>query len=186
MTNELWKQIWGEAIFLYKNTQDFHPYLPATMYDEFVNQQRRYKDYNSDVTELLLEHLNKPYYLDENGWFKDTDDMLNQMKQTPCDYHPYTTKQYINHIQQSYVSVILTELLHQKKVDHKCMRNVLDGQWCVKKNRKRLYGKNLVCYIRGEWDNMELDIEKEVNRKYNDVNNVQSEQLFDNEDDLMF
>ena len=38
----------------------------------------------------------------------------------------------------------------------------------------------------GEWDNMELDIEKEVNRKYNDVNNVQSEQLFDNEDDLMF
>jgi hypothetical protein len=66
------------------------------------------------------------------------------------------------------------------------MRNVLDGQWCVKKNRKRLYGKNLVCYIRGEWDNMELDIEKEVNRKYNDVNNVQSEQLFDNEDDLMF
>ena len=186
LTNELWEQIWGEATYIYKNTTDFHPYLSATMFDDFVNQQRLYKDYNSDVMELLLEYLNKPYYLDENGWFKDKDDMLQQMQQISCDYHPHTTKQYINHIQQSYVSVILTELLHQKKVDHKCMRNVLDGQWCVKKNRKRMYGKNLVCYIRGEWDDMELDIEKEINRKYNDVNDGQSEQLFDNEDGLMF
>lgn len=186
LTNELWEQIWGEAIYLYKNTPDFNPYLPATMYDEFVNQQRIYKDYNSDVTELLLEYLNRPYYLDDNGWFEDTDDMLKQMKNIPNESYPNTTKQYINHIQQSYVSVILTELLHQKKVDHKCMRNVLDGQWCVKKNRKRMYGKNLVCYIRGEWDDMELDIEKEINRKYNDVNDGQSEQLFDNEDGLMF
>lgn len=186
LTNELWEQIWGESVHLYKNTTNFRPYLPAAMYDDFVNQQKRYKDYNSDITELLLEYLNRPYYLDKNGWFKDTDDMLKQMQQISGDYHPNTTKQYINHIQQSYVSVIMTELLHQKKVDHKCMRNILDGQWCVKRNRKRLYGKNLVCYIRGEWDNMELDIEKEVNRKYNDVNNVQSEQLFDNEDDLMF
>lgn len=36
------------------------------------------------------------------------------------------------------------------------------------------------------WDDMELDIEKEINCKYNDVNDEQSEQLFDHEDGLMF
>ena len=35
------------------------------------------------------------------------------------------------------------------------MRNVLDGEWCVKKKRCRIGGVNSYFYIRGNW----IDIE---------------------------
>jgi hypothetical protein len=92
--------------------------------------------------------------------------MIAQMKGTKTDFSADTPLQYINHIPQSYVTKICTELLHQKKVDHNCLRNVLDGKWCVKKNKCRIGGQNLKFYIRGIWRDMENDIHQKENRIY--------------------
>ena len=156
LTPELWGQIWSECVYIYKTTPDFCPYLSPELYDDFVEQQRQYKNYNSDETELLIEYLNKPYYLDKDGNFKDVDDMINQMKGTTTTPNG-TSLQYINHIPQSYVSKIYTDILKQKRIDHNCMRNVLDGNWCVKKNKCRIGRQNLMFYIRGVWKSMEDD-----------------------------
>lgn len=164
LTPELWEQIWSECVHIYKTSPNFCPYLSTSMYDVFIEQQRQYKDYNSDVSDLLLEYLDKPYYLNENGNFRDQDDMINQMKNIQSEYPVGTTLQYINHIPQSYVTKICTELLHQKKVDHNCMRNVLDGKWCVKKNKCRIGGLNLKFYIRGIWKDMEQDLHERENK----------------------
>ena len=182
LTDEYWEQIWGEAIYLYKNNPKFNPYISSAMYDEFNKHQKQYKDYNSDVSELLLEYLNKPYYLDENGLFADVDDMLKQMKGVEQTYRSNTSKQYINHIQNSYVSKIYTDILHQKKIDHNCMRNVLDGEWCVKKRRSRIAKQNLFFYIRGKWVDIENDIVEVVKKEYNDVESSESISNFNVED----
>jgi predicted P-loop ATPase len=166
LTSELWEQIWSECVDIYKNTSNFCSYLPAAMYDEFMKQQRQYKEYNSDVAELLLEYLDKPYHLNENGHFEDQNDMIEQMKGAKTEYATETTLQYINHIPQSYVTKICTELLFQKKVDHNCMRNVLDNKWCVKKNKCRIGGQNLKFYIRGKWIDIERDIHKKEAKVY--------------------
>lgn len=166
LTDDLWEQIWGECVYIYKNTPNFCSYLSPAMYDEFMKQQRQYKEYNSDVADLLLEYLDKPYYLNANGQFEDQNDMIAQMKGTKTDFSADTPLQYINHIPQSYVTKICTELLHQKKVDHNCLRNVLDGKWCVKKNKCRIGGQNLKFYIRGKWRDMENDIHQKENRIY--------------------
>ena len=184
LTDELWEQIWGESVYIYKNTPNFNPYLPTSLYDEFSKHQKQYKDYNSDITELLLEKLNKPYYLDENGNFENVDDMIKQMKGIDQTYRTNTSKQYINHLQYSYVSTICTELLHQKKIDHNCMRNVLDGEWCVKKKRCRIGGVNSYFYVRGNWVDMENDIIDDVIKVYDEnqsslsIDNLNVEDLF--------
>ena len=174
LTDELWEQIWGETVHIYKNCSKFNPYISSAMFDEFNKQQREYKDYNLDVTELLLEYLDKPYYLDENGNFADVDDMLKQMKGIEQTYRSNTTKQHINHIQNSYVSSIYTNILHQKKIDHNCMRNVLDGKWCVKKKRCRIGGVNSYFYIRGNWIDIENDNVDAIVMEFNETQSIQS------------
>ena len=174
LTDELWEQIWGETVHIYKNCSKFNPYISSAMFDEFNKQQREFKDYNLDVTELLLEYLDKPYYLDENGNFADVDDMLKQMKGIEQTYRSNTTKQHINHIQNSYVSSIYTNILHQKKIDHNCMRNVLDGKWCVKKKRCRIGGVNSYFYIRGSWIDIENDNVDAIVMEFNETQSIQS------------
>ena len=168
LTPELWDQIWGECVHIYKTTPDFFPYLSTSSYDDFKEHQRQFKDTNSDVTELLLEYLNKPYYLDKDGFFEDVNDMLNQMKngRESCTRKLQTSVQYLNHIPQSYVSSILTEILKQKRVDHNCYRYSLDGKWCVKKNKCRIGNRNLVFYIRGEWEDINMDTVQKVKWGY--------------------
>ena len=174
LTQELWSQIWSECVHIYKTTPNFCPYLSTSMYDKFIEEQRQYKDYNSDLSDLLLEYLDKPYYLNDKGMFRDQDDMINQMKNLQTERSENTTLQYINHIPQSYVSKIYTDILHQKKVDHNCMRNVLDGKWCVKKNKCRIGGLNLKFYIRGVWKDVESDSYERKNKIYLDSQNHSS------------
>lgn len=170
LTPELWKQIYGECVHIYKTTPDFCPYLSVSSYQEFNEHQKQYKDYNSGITDLLLEYLNKPYYLDKNGSFEDVNDMLNQMKngRESCGRRFQKSIQYLNHIPQSYVSIIVTELLKQKRVDHNCLRYSLDGKWCVKKNKCRIGDKNLKFYIRGEWNDINNDTVQTVSWVYDD------------------
>lgn len=177
LNDDLWEQIWGEATYIYKNDPKFNPYISSLMYEDFIEHQRQFKKYDSDMTELLLEYLNKPYVLDENGNFASVDDMLKQMKGVEQTYRSNTSLQYLNHIQNSYVSKIWIELLHQKKIDHNCLRNVLDGLWCVKKNRCRIGGVNSYFYIRGKWKDIENDI---IEREFKLYDNTQSCQSVDN------
>lgn len=174
LTDELWEQIWGEAIHIYKTTQNFCPYIPSSMYDQFSIEQRKYKNYDNDITERLLEYLNKPYYLDKNGNFEDVDDMLRQIKGIESTYRSNTTKQYINHLPHSYVSSICTDILHQKRIDHNCMRVALDGKWCVQQKRRRIGGLNTYFYIRGEWVDIKSDTVNERNMIYTDIQSSQS------------
>jgi hypothetical protein len=55
------------------------------------------------------------------------------------------------------------------------MRNVLDGNWCVKKNKCRIGGQNLRFYIRGVWKSMEDDTVDRVFWNYTD----QSDKMID-------
>ena len=96
--------------------------------------------------------------------------MLNQMKngREVCRQMYQKSLQYLNHIPQSYVSSILTDILKQKRVDHNCLRYSLDGKWCVKKNRCRIGDSNLKFYIRGEWENLNEDTVNRVTWVYDD------------------
>lgn len=176
LTDELWENIWSEATYIYKNDPKFNPYISSAMYEDFINHQKQFKKYDSDMTELLIEYLDKPYYLDEKGNFASVDDMLKQMKGVEQTYRSNTSLQYLNHIQYSYVSKIYIDLLHQKKCDHNCLRNVLDGQWCLKKNRCRIGGVNSYFYIRGKWQDIEND---NIEREFKVYENTQSSQSID-------
>ena len=187
LTPELWDQIWGECVHIYKTTPGFYPYLSTSSYDDFWEHQRQYKDTNSDITDLLLEYLNKPYYLNKDGFFDDINDMLNQMKngRESCSRMYQKSLQYLNHIPQSYVSSILTDILKQKRVDHNCLRYSLDGKWCVKKNRCRIGDTNLKFYIRGEWGDINEDSVQKVKWVYEKGCNGDVSYYSDNENFIL-
>lgn len=155
----LWEQIWSEAYHIYQNTPNFSPYLPSKFYPDFIEYQRSFKKHDSDLVENITEYLNRPYYLnDETKMFDSVEDMISQMRNgRDIGFGPHKTLQYLNHIPKSYVSRIITDILHKSRADHNSLRNVLDG-WCVKKNKCRINGVPGMYYIRGVWGSYEDDV----------------------------
>ena len=154
-TDKLWRQIMGEAVHIYKNNPDFIPYIPKEMYNDLELVQRSHKDYTSDnVGEMLMEILNRPYWLKSNGDIESVDDLLRQI-QLGYQYRSANvgeTLGYLNHISHAAVKRIMKERLGQIK-KHDYMREALDGSWCVLTKNTRINGKNGLWYIRGKWVN---------------------------------
>ena len=160
LTLTLWDDIWAEAVYIYKNTNDFSPYIDTAFANDFIRHQRQFKNYNTDnISDMLIEILNRPYYLDKNGLFgKGQDDMIRQIK-NGYDYRDRSNNEvigYVNYIPQGAVKRILNEVL-KTKVKHDYMKNALDGTWCVKFKQSREGGKVDRYYVRGVWIDRETE-----------------------------
>ena len=155
-TDKLWRQIMAEAVHIYKNSENFIPYIPKEMYEELQAVQRKYKEYTSDnVGEMLLEILNRPYWLKKNGDVDSVDDLIKQIK-NGYSYRPANIDEqlsHLNHISHAAVKRIMKDCLGMMK-KHEYMRYALDGHWCVVNKSKRINNKIDKYYIRGKWIDM--------------------------------
>ena len=153
LTADLRNQLWAEAMYIYKNTKDFSPYLDSRFEKDFIEHQKQFKDYNSDnIADMLIEILNRPYHLNKNGHFKSQDDMLKQIH-NGYTFRPKDNDEvvgFVNYISHSAVKRILTEVLKTKR-GHDYMKNALDGIWCVKNKQSREGSIQGRYYVRGQW-----------------------------------
>ena len=166
-TDKLRRLVLAEAVHIYKSTPNFIPYIPRELYEELELVQRRHKDYTSDnVGEMLLEILDRPYWLKKNGEIDSVDDLIRQIKfgyQYRCA-NPGEELGHINFIKQAAVKRIMKDCLGQMK-KHDYMRCALDGEWCVIMKNVKINGTQGKWYIRGRWiDKKEEVYEKSVKR----------------------
>lgn len=157
-TDKLWRQIMAEAVHVYKSNPDFIPYLPKELHAELSAQQRKYKEYTSDnVGEMLIEILNRPYWIKNNGEIESVDDLIKQIK-NGYQYRASNVGEvvgYLNHISHAAVKRIMKECLGMIK-KHDYMKYALDGKWCVLSKSTRINKKIGQYYVRGKWTDMKL------------------------------
>lgn len=168
LTQDLWENIWAEAVHVYKTEPNFKPYLDASMFEDLIQHQNQFKDYNSDnLPDMLDEILNRKYLLDKKTgrFILGYDDMIRQIKQGYTYRAPEKSEHvgYINHIPRGAINRILNDVLHSGKIRHNYMRNALDGRWCVKEKQSYENGIKDRYYIRGRWIDREMEvIEREI------------------------
>ena len=186
-TDKLWRQVMAEAVHIYKNSENFIPYIPKEMYEELQEVQRKYKEYTSDnVGEMLLEILNRPYWLKKNGDIDSVDDLIKQIKN---GYHYRAANideqlSYINHISHAAVKRIMKECLGMIK-KHEYMRYALDGNWCVVNKSKRINNKIDKYYVRGKWIDMNTCKYVENKLEYDSLKSVVDDMTAQPDDNML-
>ena len=183
-TDKLWRQIMAEAVYYYKADPEFIPYLGAEYIDELAEQQKKFKDFNTDgVGDMIAEILDRPYILKKNGDISSIDDLLRQIKlnYTCRCVEPDEKVDYINHISQTAIKRIMRDILGTSQ-SHKYMRAALDGKWCVCLNNHKINGKQGYWYVRGSWLNDKKEIIEKVVKKYDPTASV--DKFMENTDEV--
>lgn len=126
-TQDVIDQIWAEAVELYKENPDVSLDIQGEYYDMLEEVQKQFKTSNEDtIAESLENMLNGKYVLDENGFFKDDRDCVNQMKGKPRDMMSNEHIGHINVIPSRQIKLILKEILHDVR-KHKYFENETSG-----------------------------------------------------------
>jgi len=81
MTPDYVDQLWAEVVTSYKENPDEYLDIPDNLQDDFAKEQAQFKTYNGNVNlDMIMDILNREYYVDEKGCFDSIDDYIAQVK----------------------------------------------------------------------------------------------------------
>lgn len=132
LTPEFIDQIWAEAAYKYFKNPDIAIDLRGELVADLTEHQKQFKtSKDENIAEMLEEVLDRYYFLDENGQFKDDADMILQMKNR--DMRTITPDEHIgkiNAIPSRQIRIILKEIIHDVR-KHDYFKYELQDKWLV-------------------------------------------------------
>ena len=155
LTPEFIEQIWAEAAHKYFQNPDVAIDLRGELVADLTEHQKQFKtSKDENIAEMLEEVLDRYYYLDGNGQFRDDADMILQMKNR--DMRVIAPNEHIgriNVIPSRQIRIILKEIIHDVR-KHDYFKYELQGKWHVNIQDSKL---NTKVYKRVVEDNSAED-----------------------------
>lgn len=142
LTPEFIEQIWAEAAYKYFQNPDVAIDLRGELVSDLTEHQKQFKtSKDENIAEMLEEVLDRYYYLDADGQFRDDADMIMQMKNR--DMRPIAPNEHIgriNIIPSRQIRIILKEIIHDVR-KHDYFKYELQGKWQVNIQDRKLNTK---------------------------------------------